>query len=141
MIRKYAEEDLTELLDIWYEASQIGHPFLTQAFFDQERKNIIQKYLPNAEHWVFEENGQVIGYIALVGNEVGALFVSPVRHRHGVGSALMNHAKGVRDYLEVEVFEANEVGRAFYNAYGFELIGKRIFEETGHVLLRLRLDY
>ncbi len=140
MLRKYDTDDLAELLDVWYDASQIAHAFLTRDFFDQEQKDILQKYLPNAETWVFEEEGRVVGFIALIGNEVGAIFVSPRRQGRGVGRALMDHARASRDHLDVEVFEANEIGRAFYDAYGFEVIGERVHEETGHPLIRLRLD-
>ena len=42
-------------------------------------------------------------------------------------------------HLDVEVFEANPGGRAFYTAYGFEPVGRRIHQATGQPLLRLRL--
>lgn len=140
MIRKYNAEDLAELLDVWYDASQIAHPFLTRDFLGQERRNVIQKYLPIAETWVFEEEGQVVGFIALIGNEVGGIFVTPRRHGQGIGRALMDHARASRSHLDVEVFEANEIGRAFYHAYGFKVIRPVVHEETGEPVLRLRLD-
>ncbi len=140
MIRKYNADDLAELLDVWHNASQIAHPFLTRDFLDQERRNVIQKYLPNAETWVFEEAGRVLGFIALIGNEVGGIFVTPRRHGQGIGRALMDHARAARNHLDVEVFEANEIGRAFYGAYGFEVVGAGVHEETGEPVLRLRLD-
>jgi putative acetyltransferase len=140
VIRKYNAEDLAELLDVWYDASQIGHPFLSRDFLDQERRTVIQEYLPNAETWVFEEEGQVVGFIALIGNEVGGIFVTPRRHGQGIGRALMDHARASRNHLDVEVFEANEIGRAFYHAYGFKVIRPVVHEETGEPVLRLRLD-
>ena len=140
VIRKYNTGDLRELLDVWYDASQIAHPFLTSDFFDQERRDITQKCLPIAETWVFEDKGQVVGFIALIGNEVGAIFVTPRRHGQGIGRALMDHARASRDHLDVEVFEANEIGTAFYDAYGFKVVETRVHEETGQPLLRLQLD-
>ncbi len=59
MIRSYEKDDLIELLEVWYAASVIAHPFLDEAFFAQERKNITQIYLPKAETWVFEKDGCV----------------------------------------------------------------------------------
>lgn len=38
MIRRYEEKDLNELLDAWYFASHVGHPFLDEDFFEQERR-------------------------------------------------------------------------------------------------------
>jgi len=40
----------------------------------------------------------------------------------------------------LDVFEANEIGRAFYDAYGFRIVGERLDEKTGLRLLRLQLD-
>ncbi len=98
------------------------------------------KHLPVAESWVYEEEGSVVGFISLIGNEVGAIFVTPGRQGHGIGRALMDHARASRDHLDAEVFEANEIGRAFYDAYGFEIVGTRVDEKTGQSLLQLRLD-
>ncbi len=140
MIRKYDPHDLVELIGVWYDAAQIAHPFWTSKIFDRERRNISDKFLPIAETWVFEEEERVVGFIALLDNEVGGIFVSPRRQGRGIGRALMDHARASRDHLELDVFEANEIGRAFYDAYGFDIVGERQDEETGLRVLRLRLD-
>ena len=139
MIRKYDPDDLDELLDVWYEASLVAHPFLSSDFFHQERDAIPNKYLPVAETWVFEETGRVVGFISLIDNVVGAIFVSPRHHRCGIGHQLMDLARTSRDHLEVEVFKENAIGRAFYDAYGFEVVGERIHKETGQPLLQCHL--
>ena len=76
----------------------IGHPFLDERFFRQERNKIGEVYLPNAETWVFEEDGAVIGFVALIGNEVGGLFVASQYHGRGIGRALMDHAKSTKRF-------------------------------------------
>ena len=140
MIRKYESKDLKQLLDVWFEASQIAHAFLTSDFFEQERKNIQHQYLPVAETWVYEESGEVVGFIAMIDDEIGGIFVNPKQQRRGIGRALIEHVRSSRDQLEVEVFEANEIGRAFYDGFGFKQISKSRHEATGNSLLRLRLD-
>ena len=141
MIRKYDPHDLVELIGVWYDAAQIAHPFWSSEMFDRERRNISEKFLKIAETWVFEEEEeQVVGFIALLDNEVGGIFVSPRRQGRGIGRALMDHARASRDHLELDVFEANEIGRAFYDAYGFDIVGERLDKETGLRVLRLRLD-
>src|SRR5690606_19639447 len=107
MIRSYKRDDLDDLLDTWYAASQVAHPFLTDEFFAAERENIPHIYLPMADTFVFEKEGAVVGFIALIGNEVGAVFVHPRFHRQGIGRSLMNHARDLRGNLEVEVFKNN----------------------------------
>lgn len=138
MIRKYNEQDLDGLLAAWAAASEISHPFLTSEFLASERENIPNVYLPNAETWVFEDGGRVVGFVSLLGNEVGAIFVHPSHGRQGIGRGLMSKARELRGELEVEVFVANAIGRAFYEKCGFEPVLQKVHDQTGLDLLRLR---
>lgn len=139
MIRKYQPTDCHQLLDVWERASALAHPFLSKEFIEQERHNIPDVYLPIAETWVWESNQQVVGYIALIKNEIGGLFVDPECHRHGIGQALVEKAQALRGDLVVEVFEKNLLGRAFYQKLGFQLLNQKIHEETGFEIMRLQL--
>lgn len=140
MIRAYEERDLSKLLDVWYSASQVAHAFLDKEFFEQERENIVNLYLPKAETWVYELDGAVVGFIALIGNEVGGIFVNPKFQRRGIGRALMDKARRMRDVLELDVFKDNLIGRRFYGKYGFHQVDEHLHEETGFMQLRLRLS-
>ena len=124
---------------MWARASALAHPFLSQEFLELERQNIPHVYLPNAETWVWEADGHVVGFISLLGNEVGAIFVDPGLHRSGIGRALMDRAYALRGELEVEVFERNLLGRAFYAKLGFDVMHKKIHNQTGFEVMRLRL--
>lgn len=137
MIRPYEKTDLEELTDTWHAASQVAHPFLTEEFFDVERHNISDIYIPMADTFVYEHEGRVVGFIALIKNEVGALFVHPEFHGQGFGRALMDHAKALRGNLEVEVFKENRAGRDFYRRYGFTFQEEHVHEETGETLMHL----
>jgi putative acetyltransferase len=93
-----------------------------------------------AETWVYVREGQVVGFISLIGNEVGALFVEPTVQGQGIGRALIDHAATLREELEVEVFKANHQGRRFYQQYGFSMVREDVDEQTGQPMLRLRLS-
>lgn len=138
MIRPYVDEDLAELLDLWYRASLIAHPFLSDEFLETERRDIADRWLPVAETTVYAVDGKVVGFVSMVGNEVGGLFVDPDHQKRGIGRALMDTVRQSHPYLELSVFEANADGRRFYDIYGFELTGRRINEQTGEPELRLR---
>ncbi len=139
VIRPYTDADLEAVLDVWYRASLVAHPFMTEKLLADEREQIVQQWLPMADTSVAERDDRLVGYLALVGNEVGAIFVDPELHRQGIGRALMDHARAQHPILELEVFEANALGRAFYAAYGFEPVGSSVHQPTGHTMLRLRL--
>jgi len=138
IIRRYKASDLDELLSCWENASRLAHPFLTDEFLEIERNNIPNVYMPMADTWVAEYNGEVVGFIALIGNEVGAIFVQPEHHGKRIGLALMDKAQEIHGYLEAEVFEANTIGRRFYDKYGFEPISQHVHKETGNIMLRLK---
>ena len=107
-IRPYTDEDLGELLDVWYRASLIAHPFLSEEFFETERRQIVELWLPVAETKVYETDG-VVGFLALMGNEVGGIFVDPEYQGRGIGRALMDAARNSRPFLELDVFEVNSM--------------------------------
>lgn len=138
IIRKYSEADLIAVMSAWENASEIAHPFLPDEFVAKVRHDIPTLYLPNAETWVADIGGQVVGFIALLGNEIGALFVEPDFHGVGAGKALMDKAQQLQGDLEVEVFKENASGRKFYSRYGFELMTESSFPETGDSVYRLK---
>lgn len=140
MIRAYVDRDLDQLLEVWYEASLIAHSFLAAEFLAAERDEIAEHWLPSAETTVYELDGRIVGFLALIGNEVGGIFVHPDYQGRGIGRALMNRARDSRPLLELNVFEANEIGRRFYDVYGFEIVGRHMNEAAGQTELRLRLD-
>jgi putative acetyltransferase len=93
-----------------------------------------------AETWVYEAAGRVVGFISLIENEVGAIFVYPEWQGKGIGRALMDMARGIHGTLELEVFKENLKAQRFYERYGFVGIGERLHEETGRPMLRMRLE-
>ncbi|MCH8306181.1 MAG: GNAT family N-acetyltransferase [Candidatus Marinimicrobia bacterium] len=141
MIRKYEEKDIDELLDAWYSASKVAHPFLSEDFFDRERKNIRELYIPNVETWVYEKDSKVVGFITLINELIYAFFVDTDFQRIGIGRALMEHAKSIRTFLELYVFKENKIGRNFYDKCGFIEVFKHPHKETGFMQLRLKLTY
>jgi putative acetyltransferase len=140
MIRPFTDADVAELIDVWYRSSLIAHSFLTEEFFTAERQEITNEWLPMAETTVYELDGRVVGFLSLIENEVGAVFVDPDHQGRGIGRALMDRARSSRPLLEVDVFEANAHGRRFYDAYGFEHVSEHGHEPTGETVLRLRLS-
>jgi putative acetyltransferase len=136
-IRQYENPDLEAVLSSWERATRLAHPFMTDEFIAQERINTAETYLPNTDTWVIETDDHVVGFIALMGNEVGAIFLQPEYHGRGAGKALMDKAQEIHGDLEVEVFRENSIGRKFYSRYGFSQLEEKLHEPTGRQVLRL----
>lgn len=140
MIRTFAPSDAEQIMQVWYDASKLAHPFLSDDFLEAEREKIAQEWMPIAETSVCEHEHRVVGFLSLIGNEVGGIFVHPDKQGFGFGRALMDNASALRPILELEVFEANSIGRQFYDRYGFIEIGQNVHEPTQQPTLRLRYE-
>ncbi len=126
MIRPYSPSDKPAVLHIWREASAIAHPFLSAALVAQAEAMIRDQFLDLAETWMIDADDMPAGFIALLGNEVGGLFVLLSHQGKGYGRALLDHALHTRTELELCVFAANHRARGFYKAYGFQAGEERL---------------
>ena len=140
MIRPYDETDSDQIIETWREASLIAHPFLSSSFMQQEEVNLRSLFLPRSKTWVYVDQDRVVGFISMIDHVVGGIFVHPRWQRKGVGAALIDKARIRHAQLELEVFEANHQGRAFYQKYGFVEIGHRIDKATNQPMIKLRFD-
>ncbi|MGI9273540.1 MAG: GNAT family N-acetyltransferase [Endozoicomonas sp.] len=136
-IRQFQDRDLTDLMASWEAASRVAHSFMSEAFFDHERHNIPNVYIPNTDTWVAVVDDKVLGFIALIGNEVGGIFLDPGQHGKGLGKALMDKAQELHGDLVVDVLKENAIGRRFYERYGFRFVEEKTLALTGDPILRL----
>jgi len=138
-IRDYKTPDTDALVSIWRAASAVAHPFLSDSFLEQEAENLRNLYLPNTQTWVLEDTGTPVGFIALMGREIGGLFLAPSRHGKGFGKAMVDHAVAQTGPLSVEVFERNAIGRQFYDRYGFVESARYQHEASGEMTLQMAM--
>ncbi len=136
-VRPYRPADDDSIIAVWLASSKIAHPFLTDDFISREKGRMRDDHLRKAETWVFEHDERVLGFIAVIGNEVGGIFVHPGAQRKGIGKALMDVAVQLRGEVFLDVFKSNWLGRSFYDRYGFSIEYEHIHEETRQPLLRL----
>lgn len=136
-IRRYREADQAELLRIWYKVSLESHCFIPAKFWAEHREAFKNKYLPESETFVAESEGQILGFISLMGNYIGALFVDGTYQRQGVGRTLVDFVHSSQGSMFVDVYKENAQAREFYNKYGFMEKREKIQPETGHALITM----
>lgn len=138
-VRRAAPVDAPALLHIWLEASRVGHHFLGEEALQEQLPKLRDVYIPHADNWVAVEGDAIEGFIGMLENHVGGLFVAPAAHRRGVGRLLLDHASERLGELTVEVYEENRSACAFYRSCGFELIGRKALDDEGRALPLLRM--
>lgn len=131
MIRAYRAADLEELSAIWFEASITAHAFVGEARLREQRLLIETVYLPNAETWVAIRDGEPAGFVSLLDDFIGGLFVSPRHQGAGIGRLLVSHALQLKRQLRLEVYTANSQAYAFYENLGFEEQSRRSEDDEG----------
>jgi ribosomal protein S18 acetylase RimI-like enzyme len=76
--------------------------------------------LAGSRVWVAELGGRVVGYAAVEGDHLDALYLLAEVRRRGIGSRLLEAAKAHRPQgLSLFVFQRNTDARAFYLRHGF----------------------
>lgn len=95
-------------------------PFLPDIFTpEQDLAYFRDQLLPNAETWVWEEDGALCGYVAFKPGWVEHLFIHPDHQGRGIGPALLDKAMENRTERRLWTFQKNARARAFYEKRGF----------------------
>ena len=138
-IRAYSSTDCDRLADIWLEASRVGHPFLSEADLLDQQVKVRDIYLPQAANWVVELDGKPAGFIGLIDDFIGGLFIDPSAHGLGLGKALVLHVAGLKGALDVEVYADNDAAVGFYRRLGFAETIRHAQDDEGRPLEVVRM--
>lgn len=93
--------------------------------------------------WVAEIEGEVCGFMSVLGDMLEQLYILPAYQGQGIGSELLGKAIEIADApMRLWVFQRNEPARKFYEDRGFAPIlftdGVENEEKTPDVLYRFR---
>lgn len=93
MIREAQRSELPAILELWLESTTWGHPFIKANYWRDCIPLVRDAYLANAQNWVWEEDGKLLGFVSIMeGRFLAAMFVAPKAVRRGIGKALMQYA-------------------------------------------------
>ena len=93
---------------------------------------------------IVRDDGGAIGFLGVDGPAIEALFIEPGQLRRGGGRKLVEHARLLARQraltpLTVDVNEQNPEAVRFYEACGFEVIGRSPVDAAGRPLPLLHL--
>lgn len=131
VIRGYETADMEALSAIWFDASRHAHAFIGEARLREQRTLVETIYLPQAETLVAVRYGEPAGFISLIDDFIGGLFVSPRHQGAGIGRHLIASALESKEQLRLEVYTANARACAFYRSLGFVETARRPIDDQG----------
>ena len=87
-------------------------------------------------------DSEIVGFIGLLDHHIGGLFVTPDKHKSGIGQQLVQHALSLKGTLELEVYALNNNADGFYRHIGFKEISRRPTDDNGlpFELIKLRIQ-
>ncbi|MBB3190820.1 GNAT family N-acetyltransferase [Halomonas cerina] len=137
MIRTAVAEDLPVLVDIWRRAALHAHDFLPAAFWEARVDDMVTRRLPGCEILVLDAGGRVLGFAALDGDHLDALYVEPDVQSFGYGAQLLAHAMQGRRRITLDVYTRNVRAVSFYHRMGFTAIGEQADPDSGESETRM----
>lgn len=133
MIRKLKNTDIDKLMDIWLESTVKAHNFISIKYWQNNYKVVKDEYIPMSDTFVYEEEGEIKGFVSIINNEfIGALFVDVKFQGMGIGSRLIDYSIGKYKKLTLAVYKENKKSVEFYTRKGFEIIEEGLNEDSGY---------
>ena len=138
MIRKFENQDLDAVMQIWLQANLDAHAFIPASFWEAHFE-MVRDLLPQAELYVHEDAGtrQIDGFIGLTENHIEGIFVVKSARSKGIGKALLDYAKSRKPRLDLSVYQKNERALAFYQREQFTVQSEGIDEDTNEAELQM----
>ena len=119
MIRQARPDDLDEIARIFCDSRAEAMPWLPVVHSLEDVREFYAGRLAEDELYVFERDGDVLGWSLIAGGELDGLYVAPEHQRCGVGAALFRHVQGRRPAgFGFWVFRDNAPARRFYESHG-----------------------
>jgi len=131
-VRRGTPADVPRALEIWRSAVDATHPFLAAADRMEIDAIVAEQFLPNAELWfATDEADQPMGFMAMDGVAIDALFVDAAVHGQGYGTLLIDQARSLEPVLTVDANEQATNAVAFYLSRGFRIVGRSDNDREG----------
>ncbi|HEX2891660.1 GNAT family N-acetyltransferase [Vineibacter terrae] len=121
VLRDAVATDVDALTDLFLAARRTAMPYLPALHTDaQTRWWLAEIVLRDCRVRVAEADGQVAGFAAIADGWLHHLYIAPACQGTGVGSALLDDAKGIAaGGLQLYAFQRNERALCFYRRRGF----------------------
>ena len=131
VIRKFKEDDLNSVMQIWLDTNINAHSFIPKEYW-MDNYAAVKEILPRAEVYVYEDDDlhQIIGFIGLADNYIAGIFVKEAAQSKGIGKQLLNYVKELKSVLSLSVYQKNIRAISFYRREKFTIKSENMDECT-----------
>ena len=130
MIRAFQPADLDQVAGIWLSANLQAHDFIAPEYW-RSNQALVRELLLQAEVYVYERDGEILGFAGLDGESIEGIFVAKKARSRGIGKALLDFLKAKKAGLRLNVYQKNTRAIRFYEREGFQIQSEGQDEATG----------
>ena len=132
MIRKFEENDIDLVMQIWKNENIKAHKFISKEYWENNYE-YVKEILLAVEIYVYILEEKVVGFIGINNKYIEGIFVDSSNHRKDIGKALLNKVKENRDSLTLNVYQKNTGAISFYKNNGFVIISENKDKDTNEI--------
>lgn len=127
MIRKFKEDDLNTVMQIWFDTNIKAHHFISRQYWI-DNYEMVKDILPKKEIYVYEDDNtnQINGFIGLMDNYIAGIFVNKNNQSRGIGKQLLDYVKEIKETLNLSVYQKNIRAISFYQRKQFVIQSEHI---------------
>ena len=130
MIRRLKEDDISKVIEIWFDSNVEVHNFISNDFWVKNLQ-FVESALSQSEVYISLHKNSISGFIGLNNDFIEGLFVDSKYRSKGIGKQLLDYVKLNHHILKLNVYVKNMRAIAFYKRNGFIISRKFIDELTG----------
>ncbi len=120
MLRKFTPPDLEQIMQIWLQANIETHSFIPARYW-QDNYQLVQRQIQQADIFVYEQAGEILGFAGLSGSYLAGIFVAAGRRSQGIGSQLLARIKQDYPSFSLNVYQKNQRACNFYLRQGLKI--------------------
>ncbi|WP_353093300.1 N-acetyltransferase [Tissierella praeacuta] len=133
MIKELEISKIDKVMRIWLEENMKTHDFVSQNYW-KENYNFVKNILPESNVLIYEEEGDVKGFIGIMDKSyIAGLFVSEEYQSEGIGSQLIERSKEYYPILKLDVYARNVRAINFYKKHGFKIEQEKENQDTKEI--------
>ena len=130
MIRVFQPADMDQVADLWLAANLQAHGFISSEYW-KENQALVKELLLQAEVYVYEKDGEILGFVGLDGEYIEGIFVAGKAQSQGIGKSLLDFLKAKKLELHLNVYQKNTRAIRFSEREGFQIQSEGLDEATG----------
>lgn len=141
-IHTASPEDYDAIVDVWEQSVRATYTFVTPEDIDHFKPIIRNERLPGANVvYMKDDKERISAFVAVVGDKMTMLFVSPMHFGKGIGKRLFWHAVCEMYAYRIDVNEGNVSAVNFYLRQGCKVTGRSPVDSMGKPYPILHLQW